>query len=112
MSEQRSLPEKPPIEFITKTIVEKMNPRRIVLFGSRATGADHAESDLDLMVEMDTDLRRPYREMEIDRLFPGRNWLMDVFVFTPSEVREKKDRVGHLLYTIEREGKVLYERPD
>ena len=62
------------------------------------------------MIEMETELRKPYREMAIDDLFGHRGWAMDVFVYTPAEVRAAKDRVGNLLYTIEREGKVLYEQ--
>jgi predicted nucleotidyltransferase len=104
--------EKPPIEYITRTIVERMNPRRIVIFGSYASGTPGPDSDIDLMIEMETTLRKPYREMAVDELFGLRGWAMDIFVYTPEEVREKKDRVGHLLYTIEREGKVVYERRD
>lgn len=35
---------------------------------------------------------------------------MDVFVYTPDEVRQRRNVVGTLVHTIEQEGKVLYER--
>ena len=100
----------PPIEYITQRIVEALQPRRIVLFGSRARGDAGPQSDVDIMVEMESDLRAPRRAMEIDKLFRGRRWAMDVFVYTPDEVRERRHVVGTLVHEIETEGKVLYER--
>jgi hypothetical protein len=36
---------------------------------------------------------------------------MDIVVYTPEEVRRLRDVKGSLLSMIEKEGKVLYERP-
>lgn len=102
--------EKPPIDHIVRTIVEAMDPRRIVLFGSYARGTPHEDSDIDLMVEMETDLKGPDRAIAIDRLFGRRGWAMDVFVYTPEEVQRLRDDVGTLVHVIEAEGVVLYER--
>lgn len=99
----------PPVDDIVEKIVDHFHPRRIMLFGSRARGTSDPESDLDLFVELDTDLTPPERRRALSRLFGLRNWAMDVVVYTPDEVRRLKDVVGTLLYTIEREGKVLYE---
>ena len=99
----------PPVDDIVEKIVDHFHPRRIVLFGSRARGENDPESDLDLFVELDTDLTPPERQRALSRLFGLRNWAMDLVVYTPEEVKRLKDVVGTLLYTIEREGKVLYE---
>ncbi len=103
--------EDPPIEFITRRIADAMRPRRIMMFGSRARGLAGPDSDLDLMVEMETDLSPPRRAMAIDALFGLRGWTMDVVVYTPSEVREQRRYRNSLLRVIEAEGKVLYEQP-
>ena len=103
--------EQPPIEFIIKRIVEAFHPRRIVMFGSRARGEAHPDSDLDLMVEMESDLSPPRRAMAIDALFGLRGWSMDVLVYTPSEVEQQRRYRNSLLRIIEAEGKVLYEQP-
>lgn len=100
----------PPIDYIVQRIVDTLNPRRIVLFGSYARGTPHADSDLDLMVEMETDLSRPYRDMRVYELFPNRRWSMDAVVYTPAEVEARRDQMGSLMYVIEREGRTLYER--
>jgi len=101
----------PPLDEIVRKIVEAFHPRRIVMFGSRAQGAGAPDSDLDLMVEMETALKPVERRIAVDRLFGLRDWAMDVVVCTPEEVRRFRDVVGTLLYTIEREGRVIYEQP-
>lgn len=98
------------LENITSTIVARLNPYRILLFGSRARGDAHEDSDYDFLIEMDSELRGPYRAMQVGHLFPHRDWSMDVFVYTPDEIRRKRDDVGTVVYTAVREGRVLYER--
>jgi len=100
----------PPVDEIVRKIVGRFDPRRIVLFGSRANGKRGPETDIDLFVEMDTKLNPFERRRAISRLFGRRDWAMDVVVYTPEEVNRLKDVIGTLLYSIEREGKVLYEK--
>ena len=100
-----------PIEEITRRIVEALHPRRVILFGSRATGRAQADSDVDVMVEMETLLPPLERMRAVSRLFPRRRWAMDVVVFTPDEVREQRAFRNSLIRTIEAEGRVLYEQP-
>ena len=91
--------------------MEAFHPRRVVMFGSRARDAAGPDSDLDLMVEMETDQSPPHRAMAIDALFGIRRWAMDILVFTPDEVRQQRQYRNSLLRVIEREGKTLYEQP-
>jgi predicted nucleotidyltransferase len=100
----------PPIKEIVEKIVEAFHPRRIVLFGSRARGGAAPDSDLDLMVEMESDKPPRERVRAVDALFADRRWSMDLVVCTPEEVERSKDVLGTLLYTIAREGQVIYEQ--
>lgn len=95
---------------VTRTIVERFHPKRIMLFGSYARGDADEESDLDLFVEMETGRRPPERAIEIASAFGLHPWPMDIFVYTPEEVEQLREKSGTLLEEIEREGKVLYER--
>ena len=101
----------PPIQEIIRRIVEKFRPRRIVMFGSRARGDTRPDSDLDLMVEMETDDPPAERVRTIDALFGLRRWAMDLVVYTPEEVEQQRQYRNALIRVIESEGKVLYERP-
>jgi predicted nucleotidyltransferase len=101
----------PLLSHITKTIVERFHPKRIVVFGSHARGDAGSGSDLDLFIEMETPRRPPDRAIEISEVFGLRPWPMDIVVYTPDEVRRLRNVHGTLLSVIEKEGKVLYEQP-
>ena len=81
------------------------------MFGSRARGSNCADSDLDLMVEMETGDPPAQRVRAISALFGLRRWAMDLVVYTPQEVEEQRKYRNSLVRVIESEGKVLYEQP-
>jgi uncharacterized protein len=98
------------LEHVTKTIVERFRPKRIMVFGSHARGEAGPDSDLDLFIEMDTSRRPPERAIEVSEVFGLRPWPMDIVVYTPEEVRRLRNVNGTLLSVIEKEGRVLYEQ--
>jgi predicted nucleotidyltransferase len=81
------------------------------MFGSRAAGGGRTDSDLDLMVEMETSDPPGQRVRMIDALFGLRRWAMDLVVYTPAEVAQQRQYRNSLIRVIESEGKVLYEQP-
>lgn len=96
---------------ITDRIVEQFHPRRIIAFGSYARGEHGPDSDLDLIVEMETDKPFFERMAEVSSIFGLRNWPMDLIVYTPEEFAERQRVWGTLVSLIQDEAKVLYERP-
>jgi uncharacterized protein len=103
--------ERPPLEDIAQKIVASFRPRRIVLFGSQARGDGGPGSDVDLLIEMESELSPAERIRAVDRLFNPRTWPMDVVVFTPAEADQQRASRNSLVQIAEREGKVLYEQP-
>lgn len=95
---------------IMRRIRSRFDVGRIVVFGSRARGDHETDSDLDLFVEMRSDLPPRARRLAIRRIFATRAWPLDVVVYTPEEVQGLRRRRGTLLSEIEREGRVLYAR--
>jgi predicted nucleotidyltransferase len=97
------------IREVAKRIVESFKPRRIILFGSYATGTPTEESDLDLLIIKDSDVpsrqqNRKVREMLYDLRIP-----VDVIVKTTEEFQTYKDIVGTVIYPENKFGKVVYE---
>jgi predicted nucleotidyltransferase len=98
---------------LLRNIIARLDPRRIILFGSQATGATHRDSDWDLLVVVDDDLpaeRIGWRAMyEIHR---GIDAAIDLIPCRESTFRERRDVVGSLPWMVATEGVVVYERPD
>src|SRR5436309_1546904 len=92
---------------ITQRIVESFHPRRIIALGSYARGEQKPDSDLDLIVEMESDKPFYERGRGIAALFRNRKWAMDLLVYTSQEFDDLKQVLGTLPYSAEREGKIL-----
>jgi len=96
------------IQSLVRQIVEKFNPQKIILFGSYARGNPRPESDVDLLVIMETEMREIEQSIEIcqqiDYLFG-----LDLIVYTPSHLEERLEMDDSFLQDVIEEGKVLYE---
>jgi len=93
-------------------IRKALNPRRIVLFGSHATGTARADSDWDLLVVIDDDTpdeRLGWRALhEARRAFTGP---VDLIPCRESVFQARRDVVGSLPWIAATEGVIVYERP-
>ena len=98
------------IEEIKDKIVKTVSPEKIILFGSYATGEATEESDIDLVVIWDSDLNPHKRNLFLSRLFPKRDFSLDIFAFTKEEANKLKDIAGTILYEAFHHGKVIYAR--
>ena len=102
--------DEPLLQEIVRKIVERFQPRRILLFGSRARGDARQDSDVDLFIEIESADAPHERKCKIRALFPDRRWGLDLVVYMPAEVVKYRPMRGLLLSMIEGEGKVLYEQ--
>lgn len=98
------------IQQVTERIVRECNPHKVILFGSHAFGKQHLDSDFDLFVIMDSDLRRDQRARKISKLFPHRQFPLDVIVYTPEEVKNSLTRGNPFIKDVLEKGRVLYAR--
>jgi predicted nucleotidyltransferase len=91
-------------------IVERFNPIKIILFGSRARNRARADSDTDLLIIMPVRGSRRKTATEIDMALFGIRIPLDLIVVTPEDVQKCQNRPGTLIYTALKEGKVVHER--
>ena len=95
-------------------IVEAVNPRRVILFGSRARGDHHPESDVDFLVEMDGRLEPKQRR---DATISARVSVADaplpkdVVVLGSEQVSEEAEIWYSVVHDALNDGRVLYARP-
>ena len=102
--------ERAEIKEITKTIVKKYKPEKIILFGSFAWGKPGPDSDVDLLVIKDTNNARLLAR-KIDGSIPRRSLPIDVLVYTPEEAERSVNEYKNLfIEDILRNGKILYSK--
>ena len=98
------------IKQMVEIIVDGWDPVQVILFGSRARGDFHEDSDVDLLVVLDEVEDYWRQRSEIDSALACTKTRRDVKLVTPSEVVRKATVAG----TIERaamvEGKTLHVR--
>jgi uncharacterized protein len=102
------------IQEMINIIVEAMDPRQIILFGSRARGTAGPTSDLDFLIVQDQpftpDYSRTKQMARLWRLLAHFPVSQDILVVTPQEVEEWRHTINHVIARAFREGKVVYER--
>jgi predicted nucleotidyltransferase len=97
---------------IVQRIASNPQVRRIILFGSYAS-PDHTpnpDSDIDLLVIMDTPAPPAERILAISSLLRPRPFPMDILVRTPQEMYALLERGDDFFLEITKQGKVLFER--
>jgi len=99
------------IHELIERIVDKFHPLRIVLFGSYAYGEPHPESDVDILIVMDTPLREVQQAQQI-RQFINPLFGVDILVYSPSRLNERLELGDSFLREVISKGIVVYETPD
>ena len=90
------------LETIIKRLIQQVQPEKVVLFGSYANGTATPESDIDLLVILESDLRRDHRQEVISKALRPRRVPIDILAYTPAEVQRCMEMpssfVCHILY--------------
>jgi predicted nucleotidyltransferase len=102
--------DKVPAELL-QAVVEYFDPRRIILFGSRARGDAREESDHDLLVVVDDDV--PADKLHWRSLHEARRRYrkaVDIVTVRQSTFDDQADVVGTLPHMAATEGVVVFDR--
>lgn len=99
------------IHSLAQRIVERFHPQRILLFGSYAYGQPRPESDVDILVVLDTPMKESEQALQIRKAV---NVLfgLDLIVYTPERLAQRIAWGDSFLREITTQGVVLYESTD
>lgn len=95
---------------MTRRIVRRFHPDKVILFGSHARGTAHRDSDVDFLVVMPVKGSKREARVAIGVALADFGVPVDVMVSTPEELVERSTIPGAIERPATLEGKVLYER--
>ena len=99
------------IRKVVRQSVDLFHPRKVILFGSYAAGKPTPDSDVDLLVIMETKEKPLHAAATIaaaiDHPFP-----LDILVFPPTDWGASLQRSGVFATEVANQGIVLYEARD
>ena len=101
-------PEK--IKGAVQKIVDFEQPKRVILFGSAASGTTHSDSDVDFLVVTKNEVESPRKEsVRIRQALQDFLMPMDILVISDKRLKELGDQPGLIYRAALRTGKVVYE---
>lgn len=95
---------------IRDRIVRNFNPIKVILFGSYAYGKPTVDSDVDILVIMNSRKRPSRRRYEVYTTCHVPFVPMDVLVLTPREIRDRLTGFDPFLEEVLAKGRVIHER--
>jgi predicted nucleotidyltransferase len=96
------------IQALADKIASEFHPDKIILFGSHARGDARPDSDVDLMVIINSDEHPSRTAAEITYRVHPRRYPLDLIVRGPQTVRTRLQMNDWFLRDVMREGRILY----
>lgn len=97
------------IKRLVEKIVNRIQPEKVIVFGSYAKNKATSKSDLDLFIIKDTHLPMSHRDEEIRPFLSDLLIGVDVHIYTPEEVAEYGCEEYTFIHSVLKTGKVVYE---
>ena len=96
------------IKSFVDRIADACDPKAIIIFGSVAKGTADENSDLDIMVILETDMTYYERTLAVRKAIGVTSIPVDILAFTPEEVNAAKGRRRSIITEALITGKVVY----
>ena len=99
------------VDIVVDAIVQDLSPVKIIIFGSVARGSANSESDMDILVVMESEKKRFERSSDVQMSLWKRKLVVDadIIVVTPEEYERDKDNEYSFIHEIVSTGAVAYE---
>jgi predicted nucleotidyltransferase len=99
------------IDAVVQKIVDAFNPEKIILFGSYAYGKPNIDSDVDMLVVMESNERlAPRTSRVLGAILDVKTFPMDLLVRTPQELQHRLAIGDFFMREVIARGEVLYAR--
>ena len=94
------------------SIITKINPEKIYLFGSCASGSSNEQSDIDLIIVAPSNETPLERRMELRRMLVeyDRRIGLDLLVYTPAEFNMLANEPSSFISSAIKQGVKIYDR--
>jgi predicted nucleotidyltransferase len=96
------------LDRLVQSIVEKVAPLRIILFGSAARGEQAEDSDIDLLIVVPDGTHRRQTAQRLYREIAGIGIPFDLVVATRSDLEQHADNRGLIYRSALQEGREVY----
>ena len=96
------------IQRVATSLGRAAHARKVILFGSHATGHPGPDSDVDFLVIADSRLPRHKRSRSLYALFHPYPFPMDILVYTPEEVEKQLADPDSFVATVLTQGTEVY----
>ena len=96
------------IDSLVRRIVARIQPQKVIIFGSYAKGVATIRSDLDMLVIMETELPMANRADDLKPILAHSLIPIDVHVYTSEEVEEFGKETFSFINSILKSGKVVF----
>jgi uncharacterized protein len=103
------------IQEVTDIIVEEIQPEKVLLFGSYASGMPDSGSDIDILIVVSKDLEKKSRmeammTLNLKTALPDLLFPKDFKMYSLDQYNELKKNKFSFLYNALQNAKTLYER--
>jgi predicted nucleotidyltransferase len=90
-------------------LVERIQPEKVILFGSYANGTPNSDSDVDVLVIMPFEGKAALMATEIMNMVNHPGYPVDLIVRTPEQISDRLDKDDFFIRDVIERGKVFYE---
>ena len=98
------------IDSLVRRIVARIQPQKVIIFGSYAKGTATIKSDLDVFVIKETELPMASRADDLKPVLSRALIPVDVHIYTPEEVKEYGKGQFSFINSILKSGNTVFER--
>lgn len=98
------------VDVLVSAIVARVDPQKVIIFGSYSKGTATPTSDLDILVVKETEVPIARRADELMPILANMLIRVDVHIYTPEEIEAYGNEPLSFISSVLRTGEMVFER--